>query len=455
MKQSVVLMTTNGTWPYRNLVTCLQEKQWTVTRIPFPGKERVLSAIRVRRPDVVLLAVSCADCWDGIEVARDIRRRDVRIPLVLITMHSAEDLAIAALRAGINDYLKWPVPIEELIGSIQRCLALARNGDHTNDRAATAHGLLNGHSLIGESPSIQAVKGYIARVAAVDSHVLITGETGTGKELVAWLIHENSLRRQHPFVSLNCAAIPDSLCESELFGHDRGAFTGAVGTRKGVLECADKGTIFLDEIGDMSSYAQAKILRAIETKQITRLGSQGYIPLDIRIIAATNQNLEQRLEEGMFRKDLYFRLNVARLHLPPLRDRREDIPLLLRHAIQALNGRFNREIEEVNAETLHALLRHEWPGNVRELKNLIEAVFINNPPLRQITFQDLPDFFCRRLPKTKGQAKDERDCLLEALCSTSWNKSKTAQKLHWSRMTLYRKMAKYRILKDAMPQLVR
>lgn len=306
--------------------------------------------------------------------------------------------------------------------------------------------LRNGQRMLGESASMQAIKRYIARVACTDSNTLITGETGTGKELVAELIHENSARHHKPFLCINCAAIPDGLLESELFGYERGAFTGAHAVKEGQLQLAQGGTIFLDEIGDMSPYAQAKILRAIESRQVQRLGGKRSIPLDIRVIAATNQDLEALMAEGKFRKDLYFRLNVARIDLPPLRDRREDILLLCESYLREWNRRLGLAVEGFTQDALAFLLHYDWPGNVRELKNLLEATFINLTS-RRIAFMDLPEPFRQRLRQTEGLSQSERERVLSALFSTQWNMSKAAQQLHWSRMTLYRKMTKYRIVK--------
>jgi transcriptional regulator with PAS, ATPase and Fis domain len=294
---------------------------------------------------------------------------------------------------------------------------------------------------------MQAVKAYSVRVAATDSSTLITGETGTGKELVAALIHEQSARRHKPFVRINCAAIPDSLLESELFGYERGAFTGAHTLKEGALQSAEGGTVFLDEIGDMSLTAQAKILRAIENKEVWRLGGKRNIPIDIRVIAATSRDLEQLMVEEKFRKDLYFRLNVATIHLPPLRERKEDIVALAAHYLAEMNQRYGRTVSGFTDEAFALLCRYHWPGNVRELKNLIEATFINLP-VGCIALADLPDPFRRRFAQTQGVPQQERDRLLSALFETNWNKFQAAQKLHWSRMTLYRKLAKYHITNE-------
>jgi transcriptional regulator with PAS, ATPase and Fis domain len=283
---------------------------------------------------------------------------------------------------------------------------------------------------------------------------------------VAELIHRNSPRAHQPLLCVNCAAIPDSLLESELFGYERGSFTGAYSASKGKLKFGDGGTIFLDEIGDMSAYAQAKILRVIESREIQRLGGKENVSLNVRFIAATNKDLDQSVSEKTFRKDLYYRLNVAGIQLPLLKDRKEDIPSLCDHYVGKFNRQFGRHVQGFTEETAEALLRYDWPGNVRELKNLLEATVGNfrcsqnlsssdscgqcpevSFRCRQISFTDLPEQFRRRATETQSLCSDERYPLLSVLISTNWNISKAAQKLHWSRMTVYRKMAKYCIIR--------
>ena len=390
---------------------------------------------QARKPDLVIIYSSEDNIGDGLKTVAQIRRQDREVPLFLITRHSSEALVIEALRAGVNDYFKVPFSYEELVSSINRNLS-----HHKESLAETSMNKL----MIGESTPMREIKAYLMKVATTDSTVLITGETGTGKELVAELIHRNSPRHKEPFVCVNCAALPESLVESEMFGYERGAFTGALASKRGKFELAEGGTIFLDEIGDMSPYTQMKILRTTEKKEVCRLGSKGAISINVRVIGATNRDPEQLMEKGNFRKDLYYRLNVARVHLPPLRDRKEDIPSLLKHYIRKLNQRFGRKVEGFTEEAMASLLHYDWPGNVRELKNLLEATYINLLS-RKIAFMDLPKTFQRRLKETEGLPEKERDRVLSVLFATKWNKSKAAQKLQWSRMTLYRKMAKYHI----------
>lgn len=298
--------------------------------------------------------------------------------------------------------------------------------------------------MIAGSTAMRQVRAFLLKAAVTDCTVVITGETGTGKELVAEMIHSNSRRSRRSLISINTAALPDSLLESELFGYERGAFTGAFSTQPGKLEAANGGTVFLDEIGDMSLGSQAKLLRAIEKREVFRLGGLKRIPLDVRWVCATHRNLEKMVAEERFRSDLYYRLNVARIHLPPLRERKEDIPPLLDRQLRELNRRNGTQVEGFTAEALECLLRYDWPGNVRELRNVVEAIFIHGPE-RWITAADLPEPLRPRRSGTLDTLLGEREELLAALAAARWNKSQAAEKLSWSRMTLYRKMAKHGI----------
>jgi DNA-binding NtrC family response regulator len=393
---------------------------------------------------LVILAPSRTDSTCALEAAKLIRKRDRHVSVLFVTSISSEDLAIDALRAGVTEYLKYPFSPDELAAIIRRCCRPTQEmGDDMTGKLADS-GL-----IVGESVPIRQVKSYIAKIASTNSNVLITGETGTGKELAAELVHRCSSRREKPFFTINSAAIPDSLFESELFGYDRGAFTGAESRNEGKLVAANGGSIFLDEIADLSTYAQAKILRVIENKEIYRLGGKRGISINVRFIAATNQNLEELVAEGKYRKDLFFRLNVARVHLPPLRERKEDLPLLLDYFIQALSRCFGLRVRRITDEALDHLLAYDWPGNIRELKNLVEAIFVNLSS-SEISLDALPLQFRIRCERSTS-APNEQDDLLRALVSTKWNKSKAAEKLRWSRMTLYRKMARYKIASNKGP----
>jgi len=298
--------------------------------------------------------------------------------------------------------------------------------------------------LVGSSAAMQALRTYARRIGVSPSNVLITGETGTGKELVAQLIHRSSTRRDKPMICINCAALPDSLIESELFGYERGAFTGATIARDGALKNADGGSIFLDEIGDMSPFAQAKILRCIETRRVQRLGGRQDAAVDIRIIAATNRSSESLASGDGFRTDLFYRLSVAHVKLPPLRERREDLPELAHRFIREMNVTFKRNVRTLSPRSLRWLASYDWPGNVRELRNVLESAFIH---LTDNADQlHLPQALEQRLAGTReAESEAESGILLRTLLATNWNKSEAARTLNWSRMTLYRKMTKYQL----------
>ena len=299
-------------------------------------------------------------------------------------------------------------------------------------------------ALLGCSDAIERLRNYLPKVGASEANVLITGETGTGKERIAEAIHAASPRRRAPLVRINCAAIPDGLLESELFGHERGAFTGAHAAFAGRLRQAQGGTVFLDEIGEMSLFAQAKILRVLEAGELSPVGSVRSIPLDVRFVAATNQDLEMLVARNAFRADLYYRINVARLSLPPLRERRDDIMVFFEHFVAEFNGRTGCSVGRARASLQAVLQSYEWPGNIRELRNLVQAVFID-PPNGAIGLEHLPDHFQHVFAQHVTLRPTERDRLISALTATSWNRGRAAEQLHWSRMTLYRKMTHYQI----------
>ncbi|MGE0853689.1 MAG: sigma-54 interaction domain-containing protein [Hyphomicrobiaceae bacterium] len=298
--------------------------------------------------------------------------------------------------------------------------------------------------ILGDSAAIVALREYLPKVARSSATVLVTGETGTGKERVAQAVHVLSTRRVGPFVAINCAAFPETLVESELFGHERGAFTGALSARRGRIAEAHDGTLFLDEIGEMPMHMQAKLLRVLETREVVPVGGGRPFRADIRVVAATNQPLEQLVAEHRFRADLFYRLNVARIDLPPLRERREDVPLLFHASVAEFNVRHGLRVGPPEPELLDCLIAHDWPGNVRELRNLVEALFIS-PPSGVIHLSDLPPGFRRIFERFRQPGSPERDRLLAVLRQTHWNKTEAARALNWSRMTLYRKIAEYHI----------
>ena len=361
-------------------------------------------------------------------------------PVLYMTAQGSESEAVQALRLGVKDYLKHPATDSAFGAAVARCLG-------PSGRAASAQDAEppSSPALVGQSRSIVALREQIENAARCSSTVLITGETGTGKQLVTECIHRNSGRRDKPLISVNCAAIPDTLLESELFGFEKGAFTGAHERRDGKLRQAHGGTILLDEIGEIAFPAQAKLLGFLEDRLVSRLGASAPLSTDVRVVAATNQNLDEAVRRRLFRCDLFYRLNVVRIRIPPVRERREDIPLLLDHLAKELGTKFGRAAPSFDAEALDLLVRHDWPGNVREMRNVVEALFVTRPA-EVVRAEDLPDWLSSpALASRSTNATHERDALIEALTATNWNKSRAAERLKWSRMTVYRKMARYSI----------
>jgi len=406
-----------------------------VTQDAFPRASELL--VRNSMHAIVINATQ-KTAFDAVRFVKEIRSIAPSLPCIFLTSGGSEELVIDALNAGVNLYFRHPVSAKQI------CEAL----DGLLERSVSASGapksgtLVGGERLLGSSKAICELRSYIGRISGSQSNVLITGETGTGKELIAELIHSNSPRQTKRFVCLNSTAIPDSLFESELFGHERGAFTGAVATSSGKLALAHKGTLFFDEIGDIGMPAQAKLLRAIDGKSFYRLGGEKELAFDVRILAATNQDLDGAIQQNRFRNDLYYRLNVIRIQVPPLRERREDIPLLLNYYVSFFNSSLRSHIEGFTPDALHQLICYDWPGNIRELRNVVEAIFVD-APARRVDLAGLPACVAKYLSTPAKPA--ERDVLVSALAATNWNKTKAADKLQWSRMTLYRKMAAYNI----------
>jgi DNA-binding NtrC family response regulator len=326
---------------------------------------------------------------DGLALLAEAQRRAPRMPVVLMTAYGSVSTAVEAMKRGAADYLTKPFEKDELLLVIEKVLRQRR----LEDEVVSLHGVLKDRTslrnIVGVSAAMQAVFSLIERVAFADVPVLVTGESGTGKELVARAIHQLGRRAAGPFVALNCGAVPETLLESEFFGHERGAFTGAVRAHAGRFEQAEGGTLFLDEIGTMRFDLQAKLLRAIQEREVQRLGSTQSRSVDVRILAATGEDLEEAIRRRTFREDLYYRLNVVPIHLPPLRERREDVPLLAEHFLRAAAAKFSREAPRLSAAVLERLQDHAWPGNVRELENCMERMLILSRG-SELTLADLP-----------------------------------------------------------------
>jgi DNA-binding NtrC family response regulator len=391
---------------------------------------------------------------DGMEVLRYLKEHAPESVCIILTGYGTIRNSVEAIKLGAFDYLTKPVKLDEILITIQRALEhrdLKRENVNLRNQLKKKYQFEN---IIGDSESIQKIFETVEKVADTDSTILILGESGTGKELIAKAIHYNSYRREGPFVPVNCAAIPSELLESELFGHEKGAFTNAIRTRIGRFELANGGTLFLDEIGDMSPNLQSKLLRVLQERQFDRVGGIKTIRTDIRVIAATHQNLKKGVEEGKFREDLYYRLNVIPIEVPPLRKRVSDIPLLVHHFIDQFNKSKKREIQDIDVEALKRLMLYPWPGNVRELENVIERVVILSSQ-DILTVDDLPEKFQSLGEANQGVSMGipeegisldsavsefEKTLILQALNKTGWVKNKAAQLLNLNRTTLIEKI---------------
>jgi DNA-binding NtrC family response regulator len=405
------------------------------------SREQLLELVDCFSPDCAVVLYTATVDQETLNTTEQVRRANRLCPLLIFTSAIASDSALRAMRAGASDLREDNVGSEILVGALK---SLFERFAVLSASPSPQSPLIEGDRMVGSSRAIARVRTQIGQVASSGANVLITGESGTGKELAAELIHRNSPVREWPFVAVNCAAVPEALLESELFGHERGAFTGASVARQGKLQHASGGTLFLDEVGDMSLLAQAKILRVIETRVVQRLGSNVDTPVQIRLLAATNQDLDSLTREKKFRQDLYFRLNVVRLTLPPLRDRREDIPDLAEHILRDLTDKQHKPARHLATDVLYRLELYDWPGNVRELRNVLECILVYSSS-RSIGISDVPEHVRHTLRSSSTSNGAERSKILCALNSADWNRSKAAQILHCSRMTLYRKMEKFSV----------
>lgn len=402
----------------------------------------------------VLLDIQMPE-MNGFEVLKKIKNQKPTASVIIISAHGSVENAIKATRLGAFDFLEKPIDRDKLLISVRNATESASLKEENEEIKKV---WIGDDVILGKSKAIQNVLKLIDKVAPLDTRVLITGENGTGKELVARAIHKKSERKDKQFVEVNCAAIPNELIESELFGHEKGSFTGAVQQRIGRFELANKGTIFLDEIGDMSQQAQAKVLRAIEDGKIERVGGGKKIDVDVRLIAATNKNLKEEIEKGNFREDLYHRLNVLPILVPPLRERTEDIQILVEHFANNISNKHKKPVTKFTEDAIHVLQHQSWTGNVRELSNLVERIIILVDK-KEITGKDINFLFAANqlsvdeLVDTSNsfqefKEKAERVFILKQLRANDWNISKTAEILEIQRSHLYNKMKKYSIEKD-------
>ncbi len=417
---------------------------------------KAVESVKEKPFALILMDVRMAQ-MSGIEALQRIKQYNPAIPILIMTAYSSVDSAVEALKSGAYDYLTKPLDFEVLKISMARALehsGLKVENATLKSKMSADYELEN---IIGKSRPMKELVEMMSMVAPSEATVLITGESGTGKELIAKSIHYNSQRKDRPLVVVNCAALTETLLESELFGHEKGAFTGADKRREGRFKQADKGTIFLDEIGETSPAMQAKLLRVIQEREIQRVGGEETLSVDVRILAATNRNLEDDVKEGKFREDLFYRLNVVTLRIPPLRERQDDIPLLAQHFLEKYAKKNNKRVKGFSPLAMDMLLKHAWPGNVRELENVIERAVILLPD-EHITEKELPTTVTESYTKKKGWVSPppqvaanrpleeiEKEAILATLEDCGGNKSETARRLGINRKTLHKKLKVYGI----------
>ena len=408
-----------------------------------------LDRVETAMPDLILLDIWMEGTEQGLDVLAGLKKKYPVLPVIMISGHGTIETAVTATKLGAYDYIEKPLSYDKILLVIENCLnyhLLAEENLLLKRQAAKRF------HLTGSSNVMKDLKKQIETVASTNAWVMITGENGTGKELVAHTIHRLSNRADRPMVEVNCAAIPEELIESELFGHERGSFTGADSHRRGRFDLANHGTLFLDEIGDMSLKTQSKILRILDEQRFERVGGDKTIQVDVRVIVATNKNLREEIRKGTFREDLYYRLNVIPIHVPPLRDRKEDISLLVQDFLEEFSRENNSEPKSITDETLPALLAHDWPGNVRELKNLVERLVIMSPGTR-IEFSSLlggfepirsqfaanPSF---KTASTLREARNmaEKEYISAKLVKNKGNISQTAEEIDIDRTSLHKKI---------------
>jgi two-component system, NtrC family, nitrogen regulation response regulator NtrX len=436
------------------------------------GEDGIAQAER-EAPDLIFLDVKMPG-MDGLEVLQRLRHLVEVTPMVVISGHGTVSTAVEATKLGAFDFIEKPLERERVLVTVRNAVDSRRLRTENRSFRRDAE---KRYQIVGDSPLLGRVRESIAKAAPTSATVLIWGESGVGKELVARAIHRESLRRDGPFVQVNCAAIPDELIESELFGHEKGSFTGASDRQIGKFEQADKGTIFLDEVGDMSLKTQAKVLRVLQEQELERLGSNRIIKVDVRVIAATNKNLEEEILRATFREDLFYRLNVIPIHVPPLRERKDDIAALVRHFADLFSRENNFRRKTFTVPAMERLKQHHWRGNIRELRNFVERLIIMSPG-DQVDVRDLPDFGSARAPEPSSamatmvpaastaapppaevdwmqaptlqefKSTSERAFLVNKLRENAWNISKTAEVIDTPRSNLYKKLEQYQISQE-------
>lgn len=406
-----------------------------------------LKKLHERQWDIILLDIKMPG-MDGLTLQEKIHEQLPDVVVIMITAFATVDTAVRALKNGAFDYVTKPIDPDELTHLIRNAIRQRLLSQENILLKESVEQLQQVDFIIGNSPQMQKVYELVKTVAQTDVTVLIRGESGTGKELIARAIHANSPRKYFPIIPVNCGALTESLLESELFGHERGAFTGAQYRRKGKFEMANGGSLFLDEIGTLTHKTQIELLRVLESKQFVRVGGEKTIKVDLRTICATNSDLEAAIREGRFREDLYYRINVFTIHLPPLRERKSDIPILANHFVKKFSLYMNKPMKSISSAAMDILVKHNWPGNIRELENAIErAMVVGEPPVIQA--EDLPFQLQARASDVQGDtlADVERMHIARMLERYNWNITHTAEALSIDRVTLYNKIEKYGLKK--------
>ncbi|MBM4128803.1 MAG: sigma-54-dependent Fis family transcriptional regulator [Nitrospira sp.] len=444
MAGPVVLVVDDEEGIRETLSGIFEDEEWDV--LTSSSGEEAIELTKEQNPDLVFL-----DIWlpgmDGVQTLEEIKTLKPDLPVIMISGHGTIDLAVKATRVGAYDFLEKPLSLERVLLVARRAL---EKRTLEMEYRALKQDLTRRYQLVGSSQKMVLLKSQIEMAAQSNSRVLIVGESGSGKEIVARMLHESSKRAEKPFIEVNCAAIPQELIESELFGHEKGSFTGAFEKKKGKFELADGGTLFLDEVGDMSLSAQAKVLRVIETQEFHRVGGSKNIKVDVRIITATNKDLKEEAKKGSFREDLLYRLDVIPLQIPPLRERKEDIPELVEYFLEYFASEYGKKPKKITPEALKVLGSYEWPGNIRELRNVIERLVIMSPSdsiaaKNLVLAETTGDGYLSC--KTFREARDafEKAFIIRRLEENNWNISRTAEALQIERSNLHKKIKAYDI----------
>jgi two-component system, NtrC family, response regulator HydG len=446
-KKQVTILVVDDEQVHRYML-CSMFKEWGWRCVEADDGETAVAAVETNSYDAVLMDVRMAR-MDGREAFEKIHILQPELPVIIMTAYSSVNDAVEAIQHGAHDYLTKPLDFDRLRLALERALDHKQVEKNKQEKGDELPLLVS--SIIGSSPPMLELLEMVRYVAPTEATVLVAGESGTGKELVAEALHSNSERRAEPFIKVNCAALAESLLESELFGHEQGSFTGADRRREGKFLQADGGTLFLDEIGETSPAMQVKLLRVLQEQELERVGGEETIKVDVRVIAATNRNLEEEVAAGNFREDLYYRLNVVMITVPPLRDRKEDIPTLVNHFVSVFAGKNRRTVEQITPTCMELLVQYPWPGNVRELENAIErgVILMRGDHLTEkslplsIQNQEAVSTQTASLERPLSLFEAEKQMILQTLEETAGNKSEAARRLGITRKTLQNKLHKY------------